>query len=95
MAQRLRDAVAVAERLHAGESAASVKRGLRMPPRAAERFVADVARSDLTRLRAALGTLADLELDSRGGAVLAADRSPSAALEEDTIALRAIEKITA
>ncbi|MCW3030129.1 MAG: hypothetical protein JWM66_262, partial [Solirubrobacterales bacterium] len=60
-----------------------------------ERFIADVARSDVTRLRAALGTLADLELDSRGGAVLAADRSPSATLDEDTIALRAIEKITA
>ncbi|MEA2207791.1 MAG: polymerase subunit delta, partial [Solirubrobacteraceae bacterium] len=95
MAQRLRDALAVAERLRAGESVASVKRGLRMPARAAERFIGDVARSDVTRLRAALGTLADLELDSRGGAVLAADRSRSATLDEDTIALRAIEKITA
>jgi len=93
MAQRLRDALAVAERLRAGESVASVKRGLRMPARAAERFVADVARSDVTRLRAALGAIADLELDSRGGAVLAADRTPSAALDEDTIALRAISEI--
>jgi DNA polymerase III subunit delta len=93
MAQRLRDALAVAERLRAGESVASVKRGLRMPARAAERFVADVARSDVTRLRAAVGALADLELDSRGGAVLAADRTPSAALDEDTIALRAISEI--
>jgi len=93
MAQRLRDAVAVAERLRAGESVASVKRGLRMPARAAERFVADVARSDVSRLRAALGALADLELDSRGGAVLAADRTPAAALDEDTIALRAISEI--
>ena len=95
MAQRLRDALAVAERLRAGESVASVKRGLRMPARAAERFVADVARSDVTRLRAALGALADLELDSRGGAVLAADRTPSAALDEDTIALLAISEIAA
>ena len=93
MAQRLRDALAVAERLRAGESVASVKRGLRMPARAAERFVADVARSDVARLRAALGAIADLELDSRGGAVLAADRTPSAALDEDTIALRAISEI--
>jgi hypothetical protein len=66
-----------------------------MPPRAAERFVADVARSDPARLRAALGALADLELDSRGGAVISADRTPLAALSEDTLALRAIESITA
>jgi DNA polymerase III subunit delta len=93
MAQRLRDAVAVAQRLADGESIATVKRGLRMPPRAAERFVADVERSDLARLRGALGVLADLELDSRGGAVLAADRKPLAALGEDTLALHAIEQI--
>ncbi len=95
MAQRLRDALAVAERLSAGESVATVKRTLRMPPRAAERFLADVARSDPARLRAALGVLADLEVDSRGGAPIAADRTPSAALSEDTIALRAIAAITA
>lgn len=95
MAQRLRDALGVAVRLQAGESQAAVKRGLRMPPRAAERFVADVARSDPARLRSALGALADLELDSRGGAVIAADRTPLAALSEDTLALRAIQTITA
>ncbi len=71
-----------------------------MPARAAERFVADVARSDPDRLRGALCVLADLELDSRGGAVLAAGRSPAdrrslAGLQEDTLALRAIEAITA
>ena len=95
MAQRLRDALAVAERLRAGESAATVKRGLRMPARAAERFVADVASSDPERLRAALGALADLELDSRGGAVIASSRAPIAALSEDTLALRAIQTMTA
>ncbi|HMH47810.1 MAG TPA: hypothetical protein VK538_08855 [Solirubrobacteraceae bacterium] len=95
MAQRLRDALAVAERLHAGESAATVKRGLRMPARAAERFVADVASSDPERLRAALGALADLELDSRGGAVIASSRAPIAALSEDTLALRAIQTMMA
>jgi DNA polymerase-3 subunit delta len=95
MAQRLRDAVSVSTRLQAGESAASVKRGLRMPPRAAERFVADVAAGDPRRLRAALGALADLELDSRGGALIGADRAPLAALTEDTLAVRAIQRITA
>jgi DNA polymerase-3 subunit delta len=94
MASRLREALAVALRLHAGESAAEVARSLRMPPRAAERFLADVARSEPERLRAALGTLADLELDTRGGAVLRSDRRALAALEEDTLALRAITAIT-
>jgi DNA polymerase-3 subunit delta len=95
MAQRLRDALAVAVRLRAGESEATVKRGLRMPARAAERFVADVARSDPERLQAALGALADLELDSRGGAVLVSSRAPLAPLSEDTLAVRAIQAITA
>jgi DNA polymerase-3 subunit delta len=94
MAQRLRDALAVALRLQAGESVAEVKRGLRMPPRAAERFVADVARSDVERLRAALAALADLELDTRGGAPLASSRTSLAGMGEDTIALRAIEGMT-
>jgi DNA polymerase-3 subunit delta len=94
MAQRLRDALAIALRLQAGESVAEVKRGLRMPPRAAERFVADVARSDADRLRAALAALADLELDSRGGAPLQDSRTALAGLDEDTLALRAIETIS-
>jgi len=94
MAQRLRDALAIALRLHAGESVAEIKRGLRMPARAAERFVADVARTDPDRLRGALAALADLELDSRGGAPLPASRTPLAGLGEDTLALRAIESIT-
>ncbi len=94
MAQRLRDALDVAMRLRAGESVAAVKRGLRMPARAAERFVADVARSDPERLRRALGVLAELEIASRGGAVLSYARSVDAGLNEDTLALRAIERIT-
>ena len=95
MAQRLREALAIALRLRAGESAAEVKRGLRMPPRAAERFVADVARTDPDRLREALVALADLEarLARRRGA--RRHRSPLAGLSEDTLALRAIEEMTA
>jgi DNA polymerase-3 subunit delta len=95
MAQRLREALEVALRLRAGESVAEVKRGLRMPARAAQRFVADVAGTDPDRLRQALAVLADLELDSRGGAVLQSSRSVLAGLEEDTLTLRAIEAITA
>jgi DNA polymerase-3 subunit delta len=93
MSQRLRDALAVALRLQAGESEAVVKRSLRMPSRAASRFIADVAHSDPGRLRGALAALADLELDSRGGAVIASERTPLAALGEDTLALRAIQQI--
>ncbi|MGO8904453.1 MAG: DNA polymerase III subunit delta [Solirubrobacteraceae bacterium] len=94
MAQRLREAVAIALRLRAGESAAEVRRGLRIPARAAERLVADVARGDPDRLRRALCALADLELDSRGGAPLSGARSVLAQMHEDTLALRAIEAIT-
>jgi DNA polymerase III subunit delta len=95
MAQRLRDALAISLRLQNGDSVAEVKRGLRMPARAAERFVADVARTDPDRLRAALATLADLELNSRGGAPLLASRTPFGGLSEDTIAQRAIQTIGA
>ena len=93
MAQRLREALAISLRLSAGESAAEVKRSLRMPARAAERLVADASRSDPERLRRALAVLADLELDCRGGAPVTASRSPLAGLGEDTLALRAIETI--
>jgi DNA polymerase III subunit delta len=95
IAQRLREALEIALRLQSGQSRAEVKRGLRMPARAAERFVADVAQTDPDRLRRALGALADLELDSRGGAQFGAGRSALAALDEDTLAMRAIEAITA
>ena len=94
MAQRLREALAISLRLGAGESAAEVRRGLRMPPKAAERLVADVARSDPERLRGALSVLAGLELDSRGGAPVTAARSSLAAMSEDTLVVRAIEAIT-
>jgi len=93
IANRLRDALSISVRLAAGESAADVKRGLRMPSRAADRLVADVARSEPDRYRRALGALARLELDSRGGAVLTAERGASASLGEDTIAQQAIEEM--
>jgi DNA polymerase-3 subunit delta len=94
MSSRLREALAVSLRLSAGESAAEVKRSLRMPGRAAERFIADVARSDPERLRAAVAVMAALELDSRGGSPLPSRRDPLAGMNEDTLAQRAIERIT-
>jgi DNA polymerase-3 subunit delta len=84
-AQRLRLALDVASRLAAGESQAAVRRGLRMPPKAAERFVSDVGGTDPERLRAALEAIAQLEVDSRGGGTL----------EEDTAALLALEAVCA
>jgi len=94
IAQRLRDALAVAVRLRAGESAAEVRRGLRMPARAADRFLEDVARSDPERLAQALCALAELELDSRGGPVLLSSRTPLNGLEEDSRTLAALAAIT-
>jgi DNA polymerase III subunit delta len=95
MAQRLRDAEGVSVRLQQGESPAQIKRTLRMPPSAAERFIADVERSEPERLRAALCRIADLELDTRGGAPVTEARTPLSSLEEDTLALRAILAIAA
>jgi DNA polymerase-3 subunit delta len=79
MVKRLRDAVAIAEALQAGQSTAQVKKALRMPPRAADKFVKDVASRDVEALRKALAAMADLEVQSRGGD-----------LSEDTEALRAV-----
>jgi DNA polymerase-3 subunit delta len=95
LASRLREALAISERLAEGRSAAEIKRGLRMPPRAAERLISDVERRDPEQLRAALGRIAAMELDSRGGAVLGADRDPFAGMDEDTLVQRAIEEICA
>jgi len=96
MARRMRDAVSVARRLAAGETPATIKGSLRpMPPRAAERFIAAVQHSDVARLQQSLGVLADLELDSRGGPLLPSARRPRNGLDEDTIAVRAVEAITA
>jgi DNA polymerase-3 subunit delta len=94
LASRLRDAIAISEQLAAGRSAADVKRGLRMPPKAAERLISDVRSSDPARLKGAIGALARLELDTRGGAVLTRDRDALAEMDEDTLVARAIGVIT-
>jgi DNA polymerase-3 subunit delta len=85
MTKRMREAYDVVCRLDAGESPADIRRTLRMPTKAAERFIADVRRSDVASLRAALEALADLEVSSRGGTEL----------DEDTAALQTIERIAA
>ena len=82
MVRRLRDALAVAEAMAAGQPAAQVKKGLRMPSFAADRLVADVAKRDVDAFRRALELMADLELESRGGG--------GGVLSEDTAAVRAV-----
>jgi DNA polymerase-3 subunit delta len=84
MVRRLRDALAVAEALAAGQPAAQIKRSLRMPSFAAERLIADASKRDVESLRRALIAMADLELESRGGG------ATSGAQSEDTAALRAL-----
>jgi DNA polymerase-3 subunit delta len=85
LTKRVREALTVSLRLEAGDAPAEIKRGLRMPPKAAETFIADVRRTDSRRLREALIALADLELNTRGGSELGGD----------TLALRTIAEIAA
>ena len=81
--RRLRDAVAVAEALAAGQPPAQARRALRMPPQAAERFMADVAKRDVD-----VGSLRwrDLELDGRPRARETAAARGGAARRGDAVA---------
>jgi DNA polymerase-3 subunit delta len=94
MASRLRQALSVAVRLQDGEPAQAIRASLRMPAAAAERLIADAQSADTGRLQAALCVLADLELHTRGGPVARSGASSVSALEEDTLALLAIEAIS-
>jgi DNA polymerase-3 subunit delta len=87
MGQRIRLAHEVASVIEAGQPVAQVKRGLRMPSRAADRLIADARRAGADRLSVAIEEIADLELASRGGA-------PGGA-GEDTAMLLAIQRIAA
>ena len=83
MARRVRDVLAVAERLEGGESPAQLKNTLKMGSWQADKRIQEARRTDVDSLRRALEQLADLELASRGGEEL----------EGDTVALRAIDAI--
>ena len=85
MVRRVRDALAIAEALAAGQPASQVRRGLRMPSFAADRLIADVSSRDPESYRRALELLADLEVESRGGVGML-----SGVLSEDTAAVRAV-----
>jgi DNA polymerase-3 subunit delta len=85
MARRMRDVLAIATRLEAGESPAQVKESLRMSPWAADRRIKEARGTEVQALRRALEALAELELASRG----------QSELSDDTEALRAIATIAA
>ncbi len=86
MAGRVRTALEAAQALERGDSVAQVKRGLRMPSRAADQLISDARSSGPDQLRAAIEELADLELASRGGT--------SGKASEDTAALVAIHRLS-
>lgn len=83
MARRLRDVLAIATRLEAGESPGQVKESLRMSAWAADRRIKEARATDADALRRALEALAELEVASRG----------MSELSDDTEALRAIATI--
>jgi DNA polymerase III subunit delta len=82
MVRRVRDALAIAEALAAGQPPGQIRRTLRMPSFAADRLIADVSSRDAEAYRRALELLADLEVESRGGG--------GGVLSEDTAAVRAV-----
>jgi DNA polymerase III subunit delta len=82
MVRRLRDALAIAEALAAGQPPAQIKKGLRMPGFAADRLIADAQRRDVEAYRGALVLMADLEAESRGHG--------GGGLDESTAAVRTV-----
>ncbi|MGA9859267.1 MAG: DNA polymerase III subunit delta [Solirubrobacteraceae bacterium] len=86
ISQRVRAAHEVAVALDVGEPPAQIKRGMRMPSKAADRLIADARRAGSEQLARATWEIADLELASRGGA--------SGGATEDTAALVAFGRIT-
>jgi DNA polymerase-3 subunit delta len=85
MARRVRDVLAIALRLEAGETPQQIRGSLKMNPWAADRRIKEARATDADALRRALEALAELELASRG----------QSELSDDTEALRAIGAIAA
>ena len=85
MAKRLREVLAIADRLEAGESPAQVKSSMKGSPWAADRRIKEARATDSEALRRALETLSDLELQTRG----------MGDLSEETAAIRALGRMAA
>ena len=84
IARRVREVLAIAERLESGTPPADAAAGLRMSPYAARRRVAEAREADAGNLRRALEALARLELAGRG----------ASRLDFDTVALRTIAVVS-
>jgi DNA polymerase-3 subunit delta len=85
MVRRVREVLAVRDRLEAGESPAQIKSTMKGSSWAADRRIREARSADSDHLRRALETLAALELQTRG----------LGELSEDTAAIRAIGRIAA
>jgi DNA polymerase III subunit delta len=85
LARRVRDVLAIAERLEAGESPAQVKATIKGSPWAADRRIKEARGTEVEVLRRALETLAQLELDTRG----------MGDLDDETSAVRALGRMAA
>lgn len=83
MARRLREVLAIADRLEAGESPAQVKSSMKGSPWALDRRIKEARATDTETLRRAIETLADLELQTRG----------IGDLSEETAAIRALGRM--
>jgi len=83
MARRLREVLAIADRLEAGESPAQVKSSTKGSPWALDRRIKEARATDPEALRRAIETLADLELQTRG----------MSDLDDDTTSIRALGRM--
>jgi DNA polymerase-3 subunit delta len=85
LARRVREVLAIAQRLEAGEGPAQIKAAIKGNAWALDRRIAEARRSDVARLSRALEVLADLELASHG----------ATGLSDPTEAVRALRAIAA
>lgn len=85
LARRVRDVLAIAQRLEEGEAPGQIKASIKGSPWAADRRIAEARRSDADRLGRALEALADLELAAHG----------DSELSDHTEAIRTIARIAA
>ena len=85
LARRVREVLAIAQRLEAGEGPAQIKAAIKGNSWALDRRIAEARRSDVGRLSRALEVLAELELASHG----------ASELSDRTEAIRAIRAIAA
>lgn len=85
LARRVREVLAIAHRLEAGENPQQIKVSIKGSPWALDRRIAEARRSDVGRLSRTIEVLADLELASHG----------ASELSDPTEAIRALARIAA